>query len=85
MFKDRFLIGAASAVVLSLGAVGYLYTTQNAKTADLEARRDRSVRDSTRYANFLKDRYHAEAVRDTLLRQVNSFRASTRIASSGRT
>jgi Tfp pilus assembly protein PilN len=75
MFKDQFLIGAVSAVVLSLGAVGYLYTTQNAKSAELEARRDRSVSDSTRYANFLKDRYHAEAVRDTLLRQVNIIRS----------
>jgi Tfp pilus assembly protein PilN len=71
MFRDRFLIGAASAVVLSLGAVGYLYFTQTRKTAELEARRDLSVSDSTRYANFLKDRWHAEAVRDTLLRQVN--------------
>jgi len=74
MFKDRFLIGAASAVVLSLGAVGYLYFTQTKKTAELEARRDLSVSDSTRYANFLKDRWHAEAVRDTLLRQVNLIR-----------
>jgi Tfp pilus assembly protein PilN len=71
MFRDRFLIGAASAVVLSLGAVGYLYFTQTKKTAELEARRDLSVSDSTRFANFLKDRWHAEAVRDTLLRQVN--------------
>jgi hypothetical protein len=55
MFRDRFLIGAASAVVLSLGAVGYLYFTQTKKTAELEARRDLSVSDSTRYANFLKD------------------------------
>lgn len=71
MFKDQFLIGAVSAIVLSLGAVGYLYTAQNVKTADLEAHRDRAVSDSTRYANVLKDRYHAEAMRDTLLRQVN--------------
>jgi Tfp pilus assembly protein PilN len=71
MFRDRFLIGAASTVVLSLGAVGCLYFTQTKRTAELEARRDLSVSDSTRYANFLKDRWHAEAVRDTLLRQVN--------------
>jgi Tfp pilus assembly protein PilN len=75
MFKDRFLIGAASVVVLSLGAVGYLYVSQNAKTADLEAHRDRAVSDSTHYANFLKDRWHAEAVRDTLLRQVNLIKS----------
>jgi Tfp pilus assembly protein PilN len=75
MFRDRFLIGAASVVVLSLGAVGYLYVTQGKQSAELEARRDRAVNDSTRYANFLKDRWHAEAVRDTLLRQVNIIRS----------
>jgi len=43
MFKDRFLIGATSAVVLTLGAVGYLYTSQTAKVADLESHRDHAV------------------------------------------
>ena len=74
-FKDRFLIGAASAVVLTLGAVGYLYFMQSARTAELEAHRDQAVSDSTKYANFLKDRWHAEAVRDTLLRQVNLIKS----------
>ncbi len=75
VFKDKFLIGAVAAVVVSLAGVGYLYTAQNAKSAELEAHRDRAVGDSTRYANFLKDRYHAEAVRDTLLRQVNIIKS----------
>jgi Tfp pilus assembly protein PilN len=75
MFKDRFLIGATSAVVLSLGAVGYLYTSQTAKAADLESHRDHAVADSARYATFLKDRWRAEAARDTLLRQVNIIKS----------
>jgi len=75
MFRDRFLIGAASAVVLSLGAVGYLYFTQSQRTAELEAHRDQAVSDSTKYANLLKDRWHAESVRDTLLRQVNIIKS----------
>ncbi len=74
-FRDKFLIGAVAAVALSLGGVGYLYTTQNAKSAELDAHKDRAISDSTRYANFLKDRYHAEAVRDTLLRQVNIIKS----------
>ncbi len=41
----------------------------------LDKHRDEAVHDSTHYANFLKDRYHAEAVRDTLLRQVNLIRS----------
>ena len=40
----------------------------------LTERQDKAVRDSARYANFLMDRRHAEAVRDTLLRQVNIIR-----------
>ena len=74
-FKDRWLIGSSVIVVLSLGAVGYLYTSQTAKDAELESHRASAVADSTKYANFLKDRYHAEAVRDTLLRQVNLIRS----------
>lgn len=74
MFKDKWLIGSSLILVVSLGAVGYLYTSQNAKDADLESHRVAAVADSTKYANFLKDRYHAEAVRDTLLRQVNLIR-----------
>lgn len=75
MFRDRFLIGATAVIVLSIGAVGYLYESQSAQGADLEAHQDRAVADSTRYANFLKDRHHAEAVRDTLLRQVNIIKS----------
>lgn len=73
--RDKFMIGSISAVVLSFGAVGFLYTTQNAQASELEAHRDHAIADSTRYANFLKDRYHAESVRDTLLRQVNIIRS----------
>jgi Tfp pilus assembly protein PilN len=73
-FRDKFLIGAVLGVVVSMAAVGYLYTSQGAKEEALSTHRDASIRDSTRYANFLKDRYKAEAVRDTLLRQVNLIR-----------
>lgn len=73
--KDKMLIGAAASVLLAVVAAGALYTSQIAFAGELEARRDRAIADSTRYANFLKDRYHAEAVRDTLLRQVNIIKS----------
>jgi Tfp pilus assembly protein PilN len=73
--RDKVMLGSIAAVVLSFGAVGFLYTTQNAQASELDARRDQAIADSTRYANFLKDRYHAESVRDTLLRQVNIIRS----------
>ena len=73
--KDKLLIGAVVSVVLAVLAVGYLYTSQIAFAGELEARKDRAIADSARYANFLKDRYHAESVRDTLLRQVNIIKS----------
>ena len=73
--KDKMLIGSVVSVVLAFGAVGFLYTSQAAFGSELEARKDRALADSTRYANFLKDRYHAESVRDTLLRQVNIIKS----------
>jgi Tfp pilus assembly protein PilN len=69
--KDKFMIAAIVSLVAAGGAIGFLYTTQNAKEAALTERRDRAQRDSLRYATFLKDRYRAEAVRDSLLRQVH--------------
>src|SRR3954468_19192337 len=73
--RDKLLIGAISSVIVAVVAVGYLYTSQAAFAGELDARRERAIADSTRYANFLKDRYHAESVRDTLLRQVNIIRS----------
>jgi len=73
--KDKMLIGAGASVLLAVVAVGALYTMQTAFAGELEARKDRALADSTRYAIFLKDRYHAESVRDTLLRQVNIIKS----------
>ena len=73
--RDKFLIGAVAAVVVSALAVGALFGLQTRQDSELTAHVDKAVRDSTRYANFLKDRYRAQAVRDTLLRQVNLIRS----------
>lgn len=69
--RDRFAIGAAVAVLVSIGAFAFLYFGQQKRDEELMARRDRALADSTRYANFLRDRYRAETTRDSLLRQVN--------------
>jgi Tfp pilus assembly protein PilN len=73
--KDKFLIAAVVGVVASVGVVAVLYLGQTKQEAALTQRQEKAVRDSTRYANFLKDRYHAESVRDTLLRQVNIIKS----------
>ncbi len=74
-FKDKFLVAAIVGVVVALGAVGYLYESQQRLASSLDDRVTTAVSDSTRYANFLKARYKAQAVRDTLLRQVNIIRS----------
>lgn len=72
---DKFMIAAVVGVTVSVGAVAFLYLSQQRRDSVLQARVEKAVADSTRYANFLKDRYHAEAVRDTLLRQVNIIKS----------
>jgi Tfp pilus assembly protein PilN len=71
LLKDKLMIFAVAALVVSGAAIGLLYTTQGTKETQLSERRDRALRDSTRYANFLKERYRSEAARDSLLRQVH--------------
>jgi Tfp pilus assembly protein PilN len=73
--RDKYMIAAVASVVIAAGAVGALYVLQTKRETTLDARQEQSIRDSTRYANFLKDRYKSEAVRDTLLRQVNIIRS----------
>lgn len=74
-FKDRWLIGSVAATLVGVGVAGYLYWSQTKLETELSERREKAVADSTRYANFLKDRYKSEALRDTLLRQVNIIRS----------
>ncbi len=73
--RDKFLIGTVAAVIVGAGVAGGLYLTQQRRESTLTERKEKAQRDSTRYANFLKDRYKAEAIRDTLLRQVNIIRS----------
>ena len=72
--KDKFLIGAVAAVIVAGAAGGYLYLSQASHETDLNARLDKAQKDSAHYAAMLKERYRAEATRDTLLRQVNLIR-----------
>ena len=73
-FRDRYLVitVALTVVAVVVGAALFLY--QTTRTTTLADRQEKSVADSVRYANFLKERSRSEAVRDTLLRQVNIIR-----------
>lgn len=70
-FRDKFLIGGIAATLVAAGVVGLLWTRQTARATSLAAHREKALADSTRFVNFLRDRYRAESIRDSLLRQVN--------------
>jgi Tfp pilus assembly protein PilN len=72
--RDKWLIGTVVVSAATIAAVGFMQYTQLHREEDLRARLEVGIRDSTRYAMLVKDRIHAEAVRDTLLRQVNLIR-----------
>ena len=75
LLRDKWVIGTLVVTVLSLGVVGFLYTTQDRRDKDLTSRLELAVRDSARFSTLVRDRMRAEASRDTLLRQVNLIKS----------
>ena len=72
--RDPWLIGAASTVVVSVAAVGLLFTTQSARASELNQRLEVAVRDSTGQARFLDALHKLKAERDSVHRQVQIIR-----------
>lgn len=73
-FRDRYLVVTAALTAVAAIAGVALFLSQSHRTTVLAERQEKGVADSTRYANFLRDRLRAESMRDTLLRQVNIIR-----------
>lgn len=73
--RDPYLLAAVGSVVVAAVVVGLLYTTQQSRETDVVAAEQQAVADSTRFANYLKQKRRAEATRDTVLRQINVIRA----------
>ena len=72
--RDPWLVGAAASLVVSMAAVGILFTSQSARASDLGGKVDRAVRDSTRYAKVLDARRRLTAERDSVHRQLQIIR-----------
>jgi Tfp pilus assembly protein PilN len=68
---DRFMIVAIVVLSISGVAIGLLFMMQMARESSLTVRHETAIRDSTRYASVLAERYRIEAARDSLIRQVN--------------
>src|SRR5579862_2467329 len=69
--KDKFLIGGVAVFVLSLGAALYMFVSQSREKTALVARYEQALKDSVSYSTKIRSRRRAEAIRDTLLREVN--------------
>jgi Tfp pilus assembly protein PilN len=72
---DMWSVGAIAAIVLALGAGGYLYWRQGHDRTVAETRVQKAQEDSARYAKVVAQRNAAQAKRDTILRQVNLIKA----------
>ena len=72
--KDPYLISAVGSLVVAAALVGGLYFLQQKREQAMLAAEETAVADSTRYANFMKQRHRAQATRDTVLRQINVIR-----------
>ena len=72
--RDPWLVGAAAAVVVSVATVGVLFTSQQARAAEVTTKLETAVRDSTRYANVLGARRKLIAERDSVHRQLQIIR-----------
>lgn len=72
--RDPWLIAAAACVVISVAAVGTLFTAQSARASELEVRMEKASRDSTRYAKVLAARRQLTAERDSVMRQLSIIR-----------
>ena len=72
---DMWTVGAIAAIVIAVGAGGYLYWRQGHDRTVAEERLEKAKADSARYAKVVAQRNAAQARRDTLLRQVNLIKA----------
>jgi Tfp pilus assembly protein PilN len=73
-FRDKVLIGSVVAGLAGAGALGWMYTTSTAREAKLVEDSNRAQQDSVRFSALFAERTRVEAMRDTLLRQVNLIR-----------
>lgn len=69
-FKDPWLLVAVGGLLVGGAVTGFMWYSQNSRTAALAERERIAVQDSTRYAAVLAQRSAAEAQRDSLLRQI---------------
>lgn len=73
--RDPFLAGAVAALVFGGASVAALHMRLTSRTADLAAREQQAVQDSTRFAAILREKYAVQAQRDSILTQVGIIKS----------
>lgn len=73
--KDPYLIGAVCSALVAVLAIAALYYQQQAAGQDLQAKEQKQVQDSTRYAAVLREKKKAETQRDSVMHQLNIIKA----------
>lgn len=68
---NKWVLGAAATVVLSLVGMGYLWSTLSARTAGLDSALEAAVRDSARYADLIAKTEMLQARRDSIAQKVD--------------
>lgn len=72
--KDPYLAGTVAASIASIGAVAWLWTSQGARTTELEERLAKATADSAMYAKVIAEQGRAVAQRDSVRRQFQIIR-----------
>lgn len=73
--KDPYLIGTIAAVLVSLGAGGWMFQGQSARTTRLDEAETRAKADSARFASVIQQMKKSTTQRDSVLRQFKVIRA----------
>ena len=74
-FRDKYLMGAAVAVIASCGGVAAMYLSQEHEQAQLAAQEEVAQRDSARFSSVIAARAKAVARRDSLGRELRVITA----------
>lgn len=73
--KDPIMLGSVGAAVVGIAAIAFMYFYQGKREADLTARLERAVSDSTRFAAVLREQIRTAAKRDSVSRTLRIIRS----------
>ena len=73
--KDKWLAGAIGTGLVAAAAIALLFTSQMARSRDLNGKLEVALRDSARFADYIQQRARAQARRDSASLQLSIIRS----------